>query len=220
MRRETSSPWSRTALSKWARTAMQTSDSNASHISSANFLNVLCQTLSRRSSRTSKNTESSRTTRQFCWCERSQSTMPISMTARPPIRISVLTAQSRSKRDGGNYSTTWPQSWLAIEEYARVRPARGSRPMESEREARRMEKPQVDMPQVDIDRVFHALGDPTRRAIVERLSERPHSVSSLAAPLGISLTAVGQHLQILEEGGPVGTEKIGRVRTCAPRAAG
>ena len=82
-----------------------------------------------------------------------------------------------------------------------------------------MEKLPVDM-QVDIDQVFHALGDPTRRAIVERLSERPHSVSSLAAPLGITLTAVGQHLQILEESGLVGTEKIGRVRTCHLEAAG
>src|ERR1700681_848693 len=166
---------------------MQTWDSNAWPRSSSNFLNVLCQRLSRRSSPTSNNTKSSRTTRQFCWCERSQSTMPISMTARPPIRISVLTAQSRLKRDGGNYSTTWPQSWRAIEEYVRV----GSRMEINREEARRMEKPPVDM-QVDIDRVFHALGDPTRRAIVERLSERPHSVSSLAAPLGITLTAVGQ----------------------------
>lgn len=67
---------------------------------------------------------------------------------------------------------------------------------------------------VDIDRVFDALGDPTRRAIVERLSERPHSVSGLATPLGITLTAVGQHLQILEESRLVQTEKTGRVRTC------
>lgn len=67
---------------------------------------------------------------------------------------------------------------------------------------------------VDIDRVFHALGDPTRRAIVERVSERPVSVSGLAAPLDISLTAVGQHLQVLQESGLVLTEKVGRVRTC------
>src|ERR1700676_4302484 len=72
----------------------------------------------------------------------------------------------------------------------------------------------MEKPQVAIDRVFHALGDPTRRAIVERLSERPHSVSGLATPLEITLTAVGQHLQILEESGLVYTEKIGRVRTC------
>lgn len=67
----------------------------------------------------------------------------------------------------------------------------------------------------DIDRIFHALGDPTRRAIVERLSMGPTSVSQLAAPLGITLTAVAQHLQILEECGLARTEKTGRVRTCS-----
>ncbi len=69
-------------------------------------------------------------------------------------------------------------------------------------------------PKVDIDRVFHALGDPTRREIVDRLSEGPLSVSRLATPLDITLTAVIQHLQVLEESGLVQTEKIGRVRTC------
>ena len=68
--------------------------------------------------------------------------------------------------------------------------------------------------QMDISRVFDALGDPTRRAIVDRLRERPLSVSSLAVPLHITLTAVGQHLQVLEDSGLVRTEKIGRVRTC------
>jgi DNA-binding transcriptional ArsR family regulator len=74
--------------------------------------------------------------------------------------------------------------------------------------------------QEDINRVFHALGDPTRRAIVEKLSEGPLSVSSLAAPLDITVTAVAQHLQILEESGLVHTEKIGRVRTCSVERAG
>lgn len=67
---------------------------------------------------------------------------------------------------------------------------------------------------VDIGRVFHALGDPTRRTIVEMLSSGPLSVTRLAEPLGITLTAVGQHLQILGESGLVHTEKIGRIRTC------
>lgn len=67
----------------------------------------------------------------------------------------------------------------------------------------------------DIDRVFHALGDPTRRAILEKLSEGPVSVSRLAEPLGITLAAVVQHLQILEESSLVRTEKVGRVRTCS-----
>jgi DNA-binding transcriptional ArsR family regulator len=67
---------------------------------------------------------------------------------------------------------------------------------------------------INIDRVFHALGDPTRRAIVEKLSQGPISVSRLAAPLAITLAAVIQHLQILEQSGLVHTEKAGRVRTC------
>lgn len=64
------------------------------------------------------------------------------------------------------------------------------------------------------DRVFHALGDPTRRAILERLSDGPVTVSRLAEPLRLTLAAVVQHLQVLEESGLVQTEKIGRVRTC------
>jgi DNA-binding transcriptional ArsR family regulator len=72
----------------------------------------------------------------------------------------------------------------------------------------------------DIDRVFHALGDPTRRAIMERLSQGPISVSRLAEPLDITLAAVVQHLQVLEESGLVQTEKIGRVRTCRIEPAG
>ena len=66
----------------------------------------------------------------------------------------------------------------------------------------------------DIDRVFHALGDPTRRAIVERLSQGPIAASRLAKPLEITLAAVVQHLQVLEKSGLVRTEKVGRVRTC------
>ena len=66
----------------------------------------------------------------------------------------------------------------------------------------------------NVDRVFHALGDPTRRAIVEKLSRGPISVSRLAKPLAITLAAVLQHVQVLEESGLVHTEKAGRVRTC------
>lgn len=71
-----------------------------------------------------------------------------------------------------------------------------------------------------VERLFHALGDPTRRAIVEMLSQRPHSVSRLAGPLGITLTAVAQHLQVLEASGLVRTEKLGRVRTASLDNAG
>ena len=71
-----------------------------------------------------------------------------------------------------------------------------------------------------IERIFHALGDPSRRAIVEKLSQGPISVSRLAEPLDITLAAVVQHLQVLEESGLVQTEKVGRVRTCRIEPAG
>ena len=75
-------------------------------------------------------------------------------------------------------------------------------------------------PKITADRVFQALGDPTRRALVERLSDGPLSVSRLAEPLDMTLTAVVQHLQVLEESGLVRTEKVGRVRTCRIETAG
>lgn len=62
--------------------------------------------------------------------------------------------------------------------------------------------------------MFQALGDPTRRGMVERLSRGPASVSELAKPLAMSLSAVVQHLKILEGSGLVRSEKLGRVRTC------
>jgi DNA-binding transcriptional ArsR family regulator len=71
-----------------------------------------------------------------------------------------------------------------------------------------------------VHRVFHALGDPTRRAIVEKLSYGPTSVSGLAKPLDITLAAVVQHLQVLEASGLVRTQKVGRVRTCRMEPAG
>ena len=61
---------------------------------------------------------------------------------------------------------------------------------------------------------FNALGDPTRLALVNRLSEGPAAVSDLAAPFSISLAGVLQHLQILEAAGVVRSHKVGRVRTC------
>lgn len=66
-----------------------------------------------------------------------------------------------------------------------------------------------------LDRTFHALADPTRRAMVQRLARGPASVSELAKPLSISLPAVMQHLQVLEASGIVRSAKIGRVRTCS-----
>jgi DNA-binding transcriptional ArsR family regulator len=64
------------------------------------------------------------------------------------------------------------------------------------------------------ERVFHALGDPTRVAMVDRLSRGPASVSELARPLPMSLSAVVQHLAVLEGSGLVSSRKVGRVRTC------
>ena len=73
---------------------------------------------------------------------------------------------------------------------------------------------------LDVGRIFHALGDPTRREIVLQLSRGPASASRLAVPLALTLAAVVQHLQILEESGLVRTEKSGRVRTCTLESAG
>ena len=73
-----------------------------------------------------------------------------------------------------------------------------------------------------LDLAFHALADPTRRAMIERLSLGPISVSELARPLPMSLPAVTQHLAVLERSGLVVSEKTGRVRTCRiePKALG
>jgi DNA-binding transcriptional ArsR family regulator len=67
----------------------------------------------------------------------------------------------------------------------------------------------------DLDRLFHALADPARRAMLERLSRGPAAVSELARPLPMSLPAAMQHLDVLVEAGLVRSEKVGRVRTCA-----
>jgi DNA-binding transcriptional ArsR family regulator len=64
----------------------------------------------------------------------------------------------------------------------------------------------------DLDRVFHALSDTTRRAIVERLVAGPATVSDLASPFAMTLSAIGQHIQLLESCGLVRTAKVGRTR--------
>lgn len=66
----------------------------------------------------------------------------------------------------------------------------------------------------NLDRMFHALADPARRAMIERLSRGPAPVSELAKPLPMSLPAAMQHLGVLEAAGLVRSEKVGRVRTC------
>src|SRR5215467_8883999 len=67
----------------------------------------------------------------------------------------------------------------------------------------------------DLDRLFHALADPARRAMVERLSRGPAAVSELARPLPMSLPSAMQHLGVLEAAGLVRSKKVGRVRTCS-----
>jgi DNA-binding transcriptional ArsR family regulator len=67
---------------------------------------------------------------------------------------------------------------------------------------------------VVLDLTFQALSDPARRIMMERLSRGPASVSELARPLAMTLSAVVQHLQVLQASGLVRSEKAGRVRTC------
>jgi DNA-binding transcriptional ArsR family regulator len=68
--------------------------------------------------------------------------------------------------------------------------------------------------------VFRALGDPTRRRMVERLGGGRLTVSQLARPLDMTLSAVVQHLAVLESCGLIRSEKVGRTRTCSLEAAG
>jgi DNA-binding transcriptional ArsR family regulator len=64
-----------------------------------------------------------------------------------------------------------------------------------------------------LNRVFQGLADPTRRAVLERLSRGPAAVSELAEPFGMSLPAFLQHLDVLQRCGMVKSRKTGRVRT-------
>jgi len=68
--------------------------------------------------------------------------------------------------------------------------------------------------------VFDALGDPTRRAMVSLLAHGPITVSALSEPLGVTVTAVGQHLRLLERAGLAASEKRGRTRYCRLRLDG
>lgn len=68
---------------------------------------------------------------------------------------------------------------------------------------------------VDLSPLFHALADPTRRAILTRLAAGPAPVSDLARPTGLRLPTVMRHLAVLEDAGLIATTKDGRVRTCA-----
>ena len=65
-----------------------------------------------------------------------------------------------------------------------------------------------------LDAAFAALADPTRRGILERLSEGDRSISELASAFGMTLTGVKKHVRVLEDAGLVSTEKVGRRRIC------
>lgn len=67
----------------------------------------------------------------------------------------------------------------------------------------------------DLSLLFHALSDPTRRAMLTRLAGAPARVTELAEPTGLRLPTVMRHLAVLEEAGLITTAKDGRVRTCA-----
>ena len=68
--------------------------------------------------------------------------------------------------------------------------------------------------------LFDALGDPTRRAMISLMAQGPATVSALAEPLGVTVTAVGQHLRVLEQAGLAASEKLGRTRYCRLRPEG
>jgi DNA-binding transcriptional ArsR family regulator len=65
-----------------------------------------------------------------------------------------------------------------------------------------------------LDSVFHALADPTRRAVIQRLGQGSATVSELAEPFDMALPSFVKHIAVLEASGLIGSKKIGRVRTC------
>src|SRR5215831_15318361 len=73
----------------------------------------------------------------------------------------------------------------------------------------------VDPDEAQLDRVFFALSDPVRRAILQRLNEEALLVSELAAPFNISLQAVSRHIQVLVRAGLVRQERTGRISRCS-----
>jgi DNA-binding transcriptional ArsR family regulator len=72
----------------------------------------------------------------------------------------------------------------------------------------------VELPPAQLDAVFHALADPTRRAMLRRLSDAPLSVGALAAPHAMSLAAASKHIKALERAGLVRRQVKGRTHLC------
>jgi DNA-binding transcriptional ArsR family regulator len=73
----------------------------------------------------------------------------------------------------------------------------------------------MDKYETSLDTIFHALADPTRRAVVQRLAKGPAPVKELAAPYDMALPSFMKHLNVLEQAGLIASEKQGRVRTCS-----
>lgn len=65
-----------------------------------------------------------------------------------------------------------------------------------------------------LDGAFHALADPTRRAVLHRLGKGPATVSELAEPFDMALPSFMKHVRVLEETGLIRSNKVGRIRTC------
>ncbi len=84
-------------------------------------------------------------------------------------------------------------------------------------EYKTVSKPVVDLKQAALDRVFSALSDRTRRALVHQLAERECTVSELAEPFAMSLAAVSKHLGVLERAGLVRRRRDGRTHYCSLR---
>jgi DNA-binding transcriptional ArsR family regulator len=72
----------------------------------------------------------------------------------------------------------------------------------------------MDNYSIALDAIFHALSDPTRRAVVRRLGAGPATVSELSAPFDMALPSFMKHMRVLEATGLVSSSKHGRVRTC------
>ena len=72
----------------------------------------------------------------------------------------------------------------------------------------------MDNNAIALDAIFHALADPTRRAVIQRLGEGPATVSELAEPFDMALPSFMKHVRVLEGTGLVRSRKLGRIRTC------
>lgn len=72
----------------------------------------------------------------------------------------------------------------------------------------------MDNNQISLDSLFHALADPTRRAVVQQLGQGSATISELAEPFDMALPSFMKHIRVLEASGLIGSKKVGRVRTC------